>query len=136
MESQGIFNETILLLEKALALRAGKHNLIASNIANMDTPDYKAFDFIVEEELAKTTTNISIKKTRPGHMPVTAQYTDNIKYHKVKPSQYNLRGDGNTVDLDKSMANLAENSLMYNASAQIIGKKFQGLKNAIQGGNR
>ncbi|MBW1941137.1 MAG: flagellar basal body rod protein FlgB, partial [Deltaproteobacteria bacterium] len=50
MESQGIFNKTFSILEKNLDLRSIKHNLIVSNIANMDTPNYKGFDLIVEEE--------------------------------------------------------------------------------------
>jgi flagellar basal-body rod protein FlgB len=45
-----------------------------------------------------------------------------------------LRGDGNTVDIDKQMGNMAENTLMYKAAAQMIYRKFQGLKSAIQGG--
>jgi flagellar basal-body rod protein FlgB len=49
--------------------------------------------------------------------------------------QFGLRGDGNTVDIDRSMADLAENNLLYNAAAQIIQQKFQALKSAILGGN-
>jgi flagellar basal-body rod protein FlgB len=45
-----------------------------------------------------------------------------------------LRKDGNTVDLDREMAKLSENNLMYNALAQIVSRKFQGLKDAIKGG--
>ena len=43
---------------------------------------------------------------------------------------------GNTVDLDREMAGMAENSLMYTLSAQIVAKKFQSLRNVIEGGNR
>jgi flagellar basal-body rod protein FlgB len=48
--------------------------------------------------------------------------------------ELSLRGDGNTVDIDKQMGNMAENTLMYKAAAQMIHSKFQGLKSAIQGG--
>jgi flagellar basal-body rod protein FlgB len=45
-----------------------------------------------------------------------------------------LRADGNTVDLDRSMGELAENTIKYKTSAQLIGIKLKGLKNAIMGG--
>jgi flagellar basal-body rod protein FlgB len=44
--------------------------------------------------------------------------------------------DGNTVNMEREMARLAENQLMYKASAQIVAKKFQALKSVINGGNR
>jgi flagellar basal-body rod protein FlgB len=45
-----------------------------------------------------------------------------------------LRGDGNTVNIEKEMAELSENNLMYRASANILYRKFQGILKAIQGG--
>ncbi len=48
MESQGIYKGTLQLLERAMDLRSTKHNVVMSNIANMDTPNYKAFDVIIE----------------------------------------------------------------------------------------
>ena len=53
MATQGIFSETISMLSKALDLRSRKHSVIVSNIANIDTPHYKAFDLAVEEELKR-----------------------------------------------------------------------------------
>jgi flagellar basal-body rod protein FlgB len=103
----------------------------------MDTPNYKAFDLIVEEEFQKisgTEKNIEPAKTQPMHFPFRETRLDNIKFKAVEPSQFTKRADGNTVDMDKSMAKLSKNTLMYNASAQIIAKKFQGLKDAIEGG--
>ena len=54
MESQGVFKGTFGVLEKAMDLRSTKHNVVMSNIANMDTPNYKAFDVIIEEEMEKS----------------------------------------------------------------------------------
>ncbi len=137
MEPQGIFSGTIPLLEKTLDLRSMRHNLITSNIANMDTPNYKAFDIIIEEELEKamgTGKNIKLEKTRSGHLSGRETRVDNIKSRTADTQQFTMRGDGNSVDIDREMANLSENNLMYNALAQIISKKFEGLKNVIKGG--
>ncbi len=51
----------------------------------------------------------------------------------VEKSRYDFHTDGNTVDIDKTMSMLSENGLLYNASAQMISKKFQSLYNAING---
>jgi flagellar basal-body rod protein FlgB len=137
MESQGIFNQTVTILEKALDLRSKKHNVIASNIANMDTPDYKAFDLIIEKELQKGTgkgNRISLNKTDTAHIQSRRSKADGVSVQIGDTQGFSLRGDGNTVDIDKQMANMAENTLMYKAAAQMIYKKFQGLKSAIQGG--
>ena len=137
MKSQGIFSGTISILSKALDLRSRKHDVIVSNIANMDTPNYKAFDVIVEEEMNKavgTERKLKLNKTQPGHLLPQKSLSDGLQIKLAEPPQFSLRADGNTVDIDKSMANLAENSLMYQAAARLIYKKFQGLKSVIQGG--
>jgi len=137
MDLNGIFGGTLSTLEKALDLRSIKHNLIVSNIANVDTPNYKAFDLIVEEEIGKSVradSNTSIRRTQNGHLPVRATRTGNVRATIVAEPQLTLRADGNSVDMDTMMAKLAENNLMYNAMAQIIAKKFGGLKYVIQEG--
>ena len=137
MASQGIFSETISILSRALDLRSRKHSVIVSNIANIDTPDYKAFDLMVEAEMDKAQGargKLPVDKTHSDHLSPKNSSSDGVTLKLAEPSPFSLRGDGNTVDLDRSMANLAENSLMYNAAARIIYKKFQGLKAAIQGG--
>ncbi len=137
MESQGIFSQTVSILEKALDLRSKKHNVIASNIANMDTPDYKAFDLIIEKELQKVTgkgNSISLNKTNKAHMQSQRSKAGGVSVVIDDTQGLSLRGDGNTVDIDKQMGNMAENTLMYKAAAQMIYSKFQGLKSAIQGG--
>lgn len=140
MESSGIFGNTIASLKRALDIRARKHELTISNIANADTPHYKAFEMLVEEELAKTT---SLQKpqelmvTNRLHLPSAES---NFNFHHVSRAQISkevtLRGDGNTVYMEKEMAALAENSLMYRTSSQLLSKKFEGLMNAMRGGHK
>jgi flagellar basal-body rod protein FlgB len=137
MESQGLFNQTFSVLEKSMNLRSQKHNLMVSNIANMDTPNYKAFDLLVEEEMGKTsaeTKTMTLSRTQPGHIPLSGVAGMNVP--EIKPVEkplYDFREDGNTVDIEKTMSALSENGLLYNASAQMIAKKFQSLSNAING---
>jgi len=140
MDNNVLFEKTINMAAKALDLRSRRHELIISNLANADTPGYKAFDLMVEDSLAQSSsggTGTKLQQTHPGHIP-TALYHPNGPKPKVVQvgEQNNLRGDGNTVDMDREMANLASNQLMYKVSAQIITKKFEGLSNVIKGGNR
>jgi len=137
LETQGIFSGTIPLLEKVLDLRSAKHNLSVTNIANMDTPHYKAFDLIFEAEVKKTENkgeNLSLQTTHTGHFPGRSTEPEQIGFQIVPLDRTDPRGDANTVDIDREMANLAQNQLMYNAMAQIVAKKFRGLKSVIQGG--
>jgi len=138
MGSDGIFKGMIPVLEKALDLRSMKHNLLVSNIANKDTPNYKAFDLAFASEMEKlsgTQKSIKLRKTSSGHFPSNNSGKDYSGVSVKKTSQgVTQSADGNTVDIEKEMTSLAENHLLYDAAAQIMKKKLQGLKVVIQGG--
>ena len=139
MDAQGIFNRTFCVLENILNLRSSKHNQIVSNIANVDTPNYKAFDLIIEEQMERAAGNskdVNLAKTHPGHLAGRKVSMDSTTSRFTASPPLSTRGDGNTVDIDKAMSDMAENNLMYNTLAQILSKKFEGLKSAIQEGGR
>jgi flagellar basal-body rod protein FlgB len=137
MESQGLFSQTFSVLEKSMNLRSQKHNLLASNVANMDTPNFKAFDILVEKEMQKSTgvTNtMPLMRTQSAHISLTGIGDVNApEIQEVERPLYDFHADGNTVDIDKTMSMMSENGLLYNASAQMISKKFQSLMTAING---
>ena len=137
MESQGLFKGTLPLLEKALDLRSLKHAVTVSNIANKDTPNYKAFDLVVEEEIEKVMgpkEELGLRRSRRGHRPGRTIGGGAVRPGIDNASQLSFKRDGNTVNIDKEMAKLSANNLMYDALAQIISRKFRGLKDVIQGG--
>lgn len=137
MDTKAIFGDTIQIAEKALNLRSRRHELILSNIANADTPNYKAFDLFVEEALAKQAPqsgHLPLQQTASNHLPSGGAATQHIAPRMLNiSSQATLRGDGNTVDMDREMSSMAANQLRYKVSAQILAKKFQALRSAIQG---
>ena len=138
MPTNGLFRDTISLLERSLNLRSLQHRVLASNIANMDTPNYKAVELAVAEEMSKkqgSASGIQLVQTQHGHLPLKHNPSDRIKLKTARPPEFSLRGDGNTVDLDRTMGRLAENTLLYKTAAQIISQKFSGLKKAIRGGS-
>lgn len=137
MESGKLFRGTFPVLEKAMDLRSMRHNLIVSNIANKDTPNYKAFDLMVEDELAKTAGKrdaARLTKTDDAHLSRRTSHRMTGRSMGGNGQELALRGDGNSVDIDKEMAKLSENNLLYNALAQILSRKFEGLKDVIKGG--
>ena len=138
MQTIGLFRGTISLLERSLNFRSLQHRVLASNIANMDTPNYKAVELSVAEEMNGNQdydSGIQLVRTQTGHLPIKHNPTDSVKLKVAKPPEFSLRGDGNTVDLDRTMGKLAENTLLYKSAAQIISQKFNGLKRAISGGS-
>ena len=138
MPNNGLFRDTIALLERSLNLRSMQHRVLASNIANMDTPNYKAVELAVAEEMAgkqNHSSGVQLVQTQPGHLPLKHNAADNVKLKVAKPPEFSLRGDGNTVDLDRTMGRMAENTLLYKTAAQIISQKFNGLRRAIRGGS-
>ncbi len=137
MHSNGLFDRTVSLMEKVLDLRSAKHNVIASNIANVDTPNYRSFDLVVEEELKKLSSpsdRMSIEKSHPRHLSNHGAGLNGVQYKLTESANPTHRGDRNSVDLDKEMAKMTKNNIMYNALTRVIARKFQGLKSVIQGG--
>jgi len=140
METMGLFDQTFSVLEKNMNLRSQKHNLLISNIANVDTPNYKAFDLLVEKEMTKGTddgTQLDLNQTQSAHFSLKNNTaSDPPDIFQIEKARYDFRDDGNSVDIDKTMSDMAENGLQYNASAQMISRKFQMLENAINGARR
>lgn len=136
MGADGLFSGSVSLLDKALSVRAKKHSVIASNIANIDTPNYKTFDIVVQEEMERLGAKhgaLGCKKTHQAHLPARGEKSG-IVPKRIETVQDGMRKDKNTVDLDKSMADLAENTILYTALAQIVAKKFDGMKAVINEG--
>jgi flagellar basal-body rod protein FlgB len=127
-----IFGGTIRILERSLDLRSERHNIILSNIANIDTPNYKAKDIVFESELKKSMeSNIPLQTTNVNHMPVGNVENAEIRPAVVETKPLYIREDLNTVDIDKEMTKLSENNLMYNASAQVLSKMLGLIKYTI-----
>jgi flagellar basal-body rod protein FlgB len=139
MPNSFLDSKTISLLEKSLDLRSLQHKVLSSNIANMDTPNYKAVELAVEEEMTdnrESARRIQLRRTHADHLPVLNGPEDSVKLRAAKPPELSLRGDGNTVDIDRTMGQLAENTLLYKTATQIISSKFIALKNVIKGGGK
>ena len=127
----GIFDKTkVNDLNFALDTLSVKNNSISRNIANQDTPKYKAvklvFSEVMEEYYSNSNNPVSLKRTNPMHMPVGDEELDprTLVRFQNNPS---IRNDGNDVNLDYEMSQQAEAELRYKMLSQIAGKKVTGL---------
>lgn len=137
MPSSDLFSGSIPILEKAMGLRSTRHNVLSANVANMDTPNYKAFEVHVEEALQaqnKKSHRLQMDRTHDRHLPLRPDSGRNLISESRRTAHLSLRADGNTVDIDETMGKMAENTIKFKTAAQLISRKFRGLKNAIQGG--
>ena len=127
------FNET------ALSLRAQRQELLASNIANADTPNYKARDIdfsnALQNALASKGAAGPLATTAPKHLPRGAATGDVLANGTPVLYRGEVQGsvDGNTVDMDVERNQFADNALRYEAGITRINHQIKGLLAAIQG---
>lgn len=131
-----LFNKTMSVLEQGLNAASLRNTVIANNLANVETPGYKRSDVVFEEELRKALSqNNSFTgfRTNEKHIPIGSPSVINVSPQTVIEKDTTMRNDGNNVDIDREMAALAKNEIMYQAIAQELNEEFQKLKSAIAG---
>lgn len=130
-----LFSNTIHSLEKALDYSTQRQKVISNNIANVDTPNYKAQDVSFKNLLSnEMNSQLTANRTNEKHFEFTSGRSKNSSFITTKnDTAYNH--NGNNVDIDKEMASLAENQIYYNAITQRISGKFNTLKTVVKGGN-
>ena len=116
----------------ALKLREQRTSVIASNIANVDTPNYKARDLDFSSVMATTQSN-SMRTSHARHIGVTnyqaLQGESMVKYRM--PNSASL--DGNTVEINTENSLFTENSLRYQATNTFLNSKIKGVMSALRG---
>ncbi|RFB19070.1 flagellar basal body rod protein FlgB [Bacillus sp. HNG] len=129
-----LFSNTIHSLEKALDYSALRQKVISNNIANVDTPNYKAQDVSFKNLLSnEMNSQLRANRTNEKHFEFTSSKRLNSLLATKNDTAYNH--NGNNVDIDKEMTLLAENQIYYNAVTERISGKFNTLKTVIKGGN-
>lgn len=130
-------SDALSFQQEALNLRHQRQQVLASNIANADTPNYKARDFDFSSELSRVMKegrgggDLTLARTSERHIGGSgtggAGAVD-LKYRV--PDQPSL--DGNTVDMDRERAQFTDNSVRYQATLTMLNSRIQGLKSAMQ----
>ncbi|HHY81560.1 MAG TPA: flagellar basal body rod protein FlgB [Clostridiales bacterium] len=128
-------DNTYRLLKKALDASTLRQQAISNNIANINTPNYQADRVIFEQELKKAMSDfdVQLKATHKYHIGLR-NGADGVEPRLVKDRSPAMRNDGNNVDIDVEMANLAANQLLYNTLIQQINQKIGILRHVITEG--
>jgi flagellar basal-body rod protein FlgB len=137
-----VFDNTLSRLERALDVRLVRENVLAANVANVDTPGFKPKD------VDFTATMAAIEGAAHGESGVSLPTPPTLGGTTADASGLAARDlpivdvpaggasfDGNTVDLDRTMVAMAENAVQYGASAKAAGKKLAILRYVVSDGN-
>lgn len=126
-----LFSNTITALQQGLRYSSLKSEVISQNIANADTPNYKAMNVSFQADLDEAM-KVTTVKTDERHFDFQASQTGSMKIGRDYQS-YN--STGNSVDMDSEMSELAQNQIYYNALIERLNGQFTTLRNVIKGGN-
>lgn len=135
-----LFSPTHTLLSTAMRLRAMRHEVLAANIANADTPDYRPRDLQFSGVLqALVQSPAPSSGVQDGHLLLATSHPGHIQpgmRNAVVTEEVEGEGklDQNQVDIDREMTQLAENALLQEASVTLLSRKLGGLRYAISEG--
>ncbi|QHM75926.1 Flagellar basal body rod protein FlgB [Mixta theicola] len=123
---------------EALNLRAQRQEILASNIANADTPGYQARDIDFASELNRALekgraqgTGLELAVTSARHIPAQTATPPALDLLYRIPDQPSM--DGNTVDMDRERTQFADNSLKYQTDLTLISSQIKGMMTVLQG---
>lgn len=124
-------------LENGLSASWTRNQTILNNVANNDTPNYKAqgveFESLYKKALGSDS-DFQLKKTRASHMTIgTSGDVNSVQGTVVQKPDTSYRMDGNNVDIDQEMTSYAKNVIYYNALMRKINGQFNQLRTAIKG---
>ncbi|WP_447977078.1 flagellar basal body rod protein FlgB [Candidatus Nitrospira bockiana] len=130
-----IFDKTMGLLERAMDLRGARHRVIASNIANEETPGYRARELEFRDALSSATKGnggVQVRVTNPRHVVGRVDGVREAGGRIAEVPSAELPLDANSVNLDVEMAKLMDNAMQYNTQASVIALRFRQLLSVIR----
>jgi flagellar basal-body rod protein FlgB len=118
--------------EQALLVRNKRAEMLASNIANADTPGYKARDIDFRKVLQQqSVANVRLQATKAGHIqPSSGPVSTNQMQYRI-PDQASL--DGNTVDMQHEQLQFSDNNMRFSATMRFLNGKIASIKAALKG---
>ena len=128
--------DNLEIISKALDGSAKRGELIANNLANVSTPGYKRQDIdfksALKKEINSSDSKVTLSRTNAKHIPFSKQYSS----AQVTENKGNHRNDGNSVNIDVEMAELAKNSMYYNVMTRRASGHFSKINQVIQQGGK
>ena len=117
-----LFSKTIGMLSDLVGARSQRHQVLASNVSNIDTPGYEPRDVDVQNLIdSMQQKGVRMARTHGKHFPVQTQ-----------GGSLAVVRTGDQVSLDREMVSIAENHLMHNAAVEMLARKFRGLQSVLR----
>ena len=132
-EKMKLFSNTVNLIEQGLNYSSLKSKAISQNIANVDTPNYKAKSISFKSVLDEQARDIGKPSLKSDSRHYEFKKTVHNDFQTMSKNT-NYNSTGNSVDMDSEMSDLATNQIYYNALIERLNGNFQTLKSVIQGG--
>ncbi|CAI6082584.1 Flagellar basal body rod protein FlgB [Paenibacillus sp. JJ-100] len=122
--------------ESLLQALNARHQAITNNIANADTPNYKKTTVEFEDELRRIVENgkngqLRMRRTHEKHFPVGSPNDSIVHYRVIQNNETAMNNNNNNVDIDREMALLSENQLLYNYMADRVSGHYKKMKNLL-----
>lgn len=127
---------TMYVLEKALDTATLRQRTIAHNIANVNTPGFKRYQVSFEDQLNQALgfePGLPLYRTNPYHLSLSSP---ELVPRVSRDNSTTMRQDGNNVDIDREMVDLAQNSLNFNVAVQQLNTRLAMLRYVINEGRR
>ncbi len=126
-------SEVSSTLFSQLNFRAERQKVISSNIANINTPNYKTKDLVFDHELlqAKDKNDLSLVTTDKNHISKEIEENSKINPYLIEVQNLQEQNDGNNVSLDQQMGDMAKNSMIFQALQESIKKDSKLFKSVI-----
>ncbi|KKM12345.1 hypothetical protein SY88_04135 [Clostridiales bacterium PH28_bin88] len=128
-------NRTVAILAKAMDAASLRQQVIANNIANANTPGFKR-STVVFEDLLRTALEEQRGRKANGLPSLGPDRLNEVQPRVVRDSSTTMRTDGNNVDIEMEMAQLAMNTINYNSAAQLLNGKLAQIRYVINEGRR
>lgn len=123
-----LFNKTFDVLTGMLNHRIKRHKVLLSNVANMDVPGYRPSDVIMKKPFEgsyRAGSAVTMRITRENHISKGEAFSNQLADLELTTSEQK-------VSLDKEMTNLSENNLMFNATVEMLARKFRTLATVLK----
>jgi len=120
-----LFGGTLELLRQATVYSTRRHELLAQNVANADTPGFQARDLNFASEMSLA------QQVRA--LPASAMGVPDLEVRLIEGPDAVASPDGNSVDIDHQMTRVAQNTLYHTTVLQLLNSQFRALKTAING---
>ena len=128
MEASSVTNA----LYEQLNFRGEKQKVISSNIANINTPNYKTKDLIFEDELKSADNSLKLKQTNSRHITSIDNGLSTINPKLVQVKGLEEQNDGNHVNLDSQMGEMSKNKMLFDAIQSSIKRDSRLFKSVIE----